>query len=386
MFAYINKIFYTFFYSMKSNIKIIAVITCIFCAQSMLIAQNANLLVGTYTQKGSKGIYVLNFDTATGNAIVLSHTDSCTNPSFLTISKDKKFVYAVNETNQGAVSAFALNNNKLTLIQQKITKGENPCYVILSPDQHNVFVANYSGGSITQFHRFADGTISNAQQFIQHNGKSINTSRQEKAHVHGTFFSPNGDYLLTPDLGMDQISIYPYTSNTSLPLDISKSSAIISNPGAGPRHIAFSKNGRYLYIIEELTGSISVYQFNKGQTTFIQKVFTHTANFNGTPGSADIHISPDGKFLYASNRGEENNIAKFAIAQNGKLDEKGMTIFSVFGKKPRNFNITEDGNWLLVANQDSDNIVVFKRNKITGDLVNTGNDIKISMPVCLVLF
>ena len=349
-------------------------------------AQNANLLVGTYTQKGSKGIYVLNFDTATGNAIVLSHTDSCTNPSFLTISKDKKFVYAVNETNQGAVSAFALNNNKLTLIQQKITKGENPCYVILSPDQHNVFVANYSGGSITQFHRFADGTISNAQQFIQHNGKSINTSRQEKAHVHGTFFSPNGDYLLTPDLGMDQISIYPYTSNTSLPLDISKSSAIISNPGAGPRHIAFSKNGRYLYIIEELTGSISVYQFNKGQTTFIQKVFTHTANFNGTPGSADIHISPDGKFLYASNRGEENNIAKFAIAQNGKLDEKGMTIFSVFGKKPRNFNITEDGNWLLVANQDSDNIVVFKRNKITGDLVNTGNDIKISMPVCLVLF
>ncbi len=350
------------------------------------IAQNANLLVGTYTQKGSKGIYVFSFDTASGKAVELSHTDSCTSPSFLTISKDKQFVYAVNETSRGMVSAFSLKNNKLTLLQQKETKGADPCYITISPDQHNLFVANYSGGSITQFHRFADGLISNAQQFIQHSGKSINAARQEKAHVHGTFFSPNGQHLLTPDLGMDQVSVYPYSNNTSLPLDLSKTKSIVSNPGSGPRHIAFSKNGHYLYIIEELSGSISVYSFTKGQATFIQKVITHTASFKGAPGSADIHLSPDGLFLYASNRGEENNIAKFAVLSNGKLNESTFSLYPTLGNKPRNFTISDDGNWLLVANQDSDNIVVFKRNKVSGDLSNTGNTIKVSMPVCLVLF
>ncbi len=386
MFAYINKIFYTFFYSMKSNIKIIAVIACIFCMQLISKAQNANLLVGTYTQKGSQGIYVYNFDTATGKAIELSHTDSIVSPEFLTITKDHQFVYAVNETKNGMVSAFSFKNNKLKLLQQKPVNSDDPCFISLSPDEHNIFAANYSGGSITQFHRFADGTISNPQQFIQHTGKSISTTRQDKAHVHGAFFSPKGDYLLTPDLGMDQVFIYPYKYASGLPLDIKNAKSIISNPGSGPRHIAFSKNGRVLYVSEELTGSVSVYQFEKGQATFLQKVFTHPASYKGVPGTADIHTSADGLFLYVSNRGEENNIAKFAILSNGKLDEKGMALFSTAGKRPRNFTISEDGNWLLVANQDTDNIIVFKRNKITGDLINTGNEIKVSMPVCLVLF
>lgn len=346
----------------------------------------ANLLVGTYTQKGSKGIYVFNFDTATGKAIELSHTDSCTNPSFLTITKDKKYVYAVNETGNGMLSAFSFNDNHLKLLQQKITKGADPCYISLSPDEHNLFVANYSGGSITQFHRFADGLISNPQQFIQHTGSSKNISRQEKAHVHGTFFSPNGAYLLTPDLGMDQIAIYPYSYKTSLPLNLEKVDTIISKAGAGPRHIVFSSNGRYLYVLEELTGSISAYVFAKGKATFIQTVYTHPPSFTVAPGSADIHISPDGLFLYASNRGEENNIAKFPILSNGKLDDKKKTFTASGGKKPRNFTISKDGNWVLVANQDTDNIVIFKRDKITGELTNTGNIIKISMPVCLVLF
>lgn len=151
-------------------------------------AQNANLLVGTYTQSGSKGIYVFNFDTTTGKAIELSHTDNSNNPEFLTITKDKQYVYAVNETKEGMLAAYALKNNKLNLLQLKSVKSADPCYITLSPDEQNIFVANYTGGSITQFHRFADGLISNAQQFIQHTGKSINTSRQEKAHVHGAFF------------------------------------------------------------------------------------------------------------------------------------------------------------------------------------------------------
>lgn len=363
-----------------------AIIAILFCLHTNAQTLKANLLVGTYTKKESKGIYVYNFDTAAGKAILLSHTDSSTNPEFLTITKDRQFVYAVNETKDGMVAAYSFKENKLNLLQLKSVKSEDPCYITLSPDEHNLFVANYSGGSITQFHRFADGLISNAQQFIQHVGKSVNEKRQDKAHVHGAFFSPKGDYLLTPDLGMDQVFIYPYNNNNSNPLDLSKSNSIVSKPGAGPRHLAFSLNGKFIYVTEELTGSVSVYGFVNDKASFLQTVFTHPSNYNGAPGTADIHVSPNGKYLYVSNRGEENNIAKFPILSNGKLDDKKMKLFSTLGKRPRNFTISGDGNWLLVANQDTDNIIVYKINKATGDLINTGNSISVSMPVCLVMF
>lgn len=371
---------------MKSKYLFGCIMACILFCTHQSKAQHANLLIGTYTQSSSKGIYVFNFDTATGKATEISHTDSSHNPEYLTITKDKKYVYTVNEVKDGMVAVYAFNNDKLQLLQTKSVKSADPCYITLSPDEHNLFVANYTGGSITQFHRFADGLISNAQQFIQHDGKSINPSRQEKAHVHGAFFSPKGDYLLTPDLGMDEVAIYPYKDAAGLPLDVINAKKIIANPGAGPRHLVFSKNGLYLYIIEELSGSISVYQFNKGVTKFIQTVYTHPSTFTGTPGSADIHISPDGKYLYASNRGTENNIAKFPILTNGKLDASKMKLFSTQGKKPRNFTLSNDGNWLLAANQDTDNIAIYKIDKLTGDLNYTGNNIKVPMPVCLVMF
>ena len=345
-----------------------------------------NLLVGTYTKKGSKGIYVLSFDTATGKATEISHTKDANNPSFLTISKDHGQVYAVSEGSDGKVSAYSFADNKLNLIQEKTSKGADPCYITLSPDQSNLFVANYSGGSITSYHRFADGRLSNPQQFIQHSGSSVNTVRQEKAHVHGVFFSPDGKYVLTPDLGMDEISIYPYQTKNGPPLLIQKATSIQSSPGAGPRHLCFSSNGKYLYVIEELTGSISVYRFIKGTASFLQKVVTHPISFKGTAGSADIHLSPDGLFLYATNRGNENNIVSFKVLPNGKLEEKSIQYYSTEGKAPRNFTINKEGNWLLVANQDSDNIIAFRRNIQTGALTSTGVSIKLSMPVCLLFY
>jgi 6-phosphogluconolactonase len=292
----------------------------------------------------------------------------------------------VSEDSDGKVSVYSFIDNKLNLIQEKTSKGADPCYITLSPDQTNLFVANYSGGNITSYHRFADGRLSNPQQFIQHEGKSVNEARQEKAHVHGIFFSPDGKYVLTPDLGMDEISIYPYQIKNGPPLQIQKTSKIQSSPGAGPRHLCFSSNGNYLYIIEELTGSISVYRFNKGIASFIQKVYTHPKSFRGVAGSADIHLSPDGLFLYASNRGDENNIVSFKILQNGKLEEKTIQYTSTEGKAPRNFTISKDGNWLLVANQNSDNIIAFRRNIQTGALTSTGVSIKLSMPVCLLFY
>jgi len=358
-------------------------------AQTTATATNVltpNLLVGTYTKKGSKGIYVLSFDTATGKATEISHTNGASNPSFLTISKNHGQVYAVSEGSEGKVSAYSFADNTLNLMQEKTSKGADPCYVTLSPDQTNLLVANYSGGSITSYHRFADGRLSNPQQFIQHSGSSVNAARQEKAHVHGVFFSPDGKYVLTPDLGMDEISIYPYQTKNGPPLQIQNSTSIQSSPGAGPRHLCFSNNGKYLYLIEELTGSISVYRFTKGTASFLQKVYTHPKSFKGTTASADIHLSPDGLFLYASNRGTENNIVSFKVLPNGKLEEKSIQYYSTEGKAPRNFTMNKEGNWLLVANQDSDNIIAFRRNIQTGALSSTGISIKLSMPVCLLFY
>jgi len=349
-------------------------------------AQEANLLIGTYTQKGSKGIYVYHFDTATGKAIELSHTNNVSNPSFLAITKDKQNVYAVNEDVEGGVTSFSFKNNSLKALQKIESKGAHPCYISISPDQKNIFVANYSGGNIAQFYRFADGRISNARLIIQHKGSSINKERQEKAHVHGAFFNQEGNYLFTPDLGMDQITAYPYKVNANPVLQVEKQIVLNANPGAGPRHMSFSKNGKLIYVIEELTGTVSVYQIQKGMSKKLQTVSTHPTNFTGQASSADINLSPDEKYLYVSNRGNENNIVKLPLLENGLINAEKNNYFSSKGVKPRNFTISKDGKWLLVANQDSDNIIVFKINPTNGDLVDTGHQIKVSMPVCLVLF
>jgi 6-phosphogluconolactonase len=362
------------------------VFSCIVLITLNSFAQDANLLIGTYTQKGSKGIYVYHFDTATGKAIEINHTNNISNPSFLAITKDKQNAYAVNEDIEGGVSSFSFKNNSLKLLQQIPSKGAHPCYITISPDQKNVFVANYTGGNIAQFYRFADGRLSTVRQLIQHVGSGLNKERQEKAHVHGAFFNPEGDYLFTPDLGMDQITAYPYKANSNPVLQADKAIVLNSTPGAGPRHISFSKNGKLLYAIEELTGTVTVFQFEKGKVQTLQTVATHPDDFKGQPGSADIHLSPNGKFLYVSNRGSENNIAKLAVLDNGLLNTKSIQYFSTKGSKPRNFTISKDGKWLLVANQDTDNIVVFKIDPVSGDLKDSGNQIKVSTPVCLVLF
>jgi 6-phosphogluconolactonase len=351
-------------------------------------AQTINLLVGTYTQKGSKGIYLFQLDTITGQLKAISHSDSVSNPSYLAISKDKQFVYAVNENEIGSISAFALNANKdqLQFLNKVETKGAHPCHISISPDEKNIFVANYTGGSLTSFHRFADGRLSNAQQFIQNEGSSLHPTRQTKAHVHGSFFSPDGKWLFVNDLGMDQTQIYPYQLNTDPPLKQSSIKVIKAVPGSGPRHLSFSKYGERVYVLEEITGSISVYEFKKGVATLLQKDFTHPKDIKESAGSADIHLSPDGKFLYASNRGAENNIVQYQIDSKGLLNIASKKYIPSGGMMPRNFTISADGKWLLVANQASNNIVVFKRNTSTGNLTKMPASATVSMPVCLILF
>jgi 6-phosphogluconolactonase len=352
------------------------------------LAQNYYLLIGTYTQKGSKGIYVYRFNAATGQAEWVSNTDSARSPSFLAVSPDKNYVYTVNETggNPGMVSAYAFDRStgKLSFINQQPTGGQGPCHLAISKDNKWVTVANYSGGSLSAFAVNKDGSLSPMAQLIQHEGSSIDKKRQEKPHVHETVFSPNQDFLLAPDLGLDKVAVYTFHSADSKPLTPAPTPFATVTPGNGPRHITFHPNGKFAYVIEELSGSVGAYSYNNGKLTLLQHLDTHPQGFKGVIGSAEVEVSPDGKFLYASNRGDENNLAIFSIdPPTGKLQLKGYQ--STLGKAPRHFTIDPSGDYLLAANQDTDNIVIFKRNKQTGMLQETGNQIKVSMPVCLQL-
>jgi 6-phosphogluconolactonase len=367
---------------MKLRLLIAFLLSSFFCS-----AQNFYLFTGTYTDKGSKGIYVYRFNANTGKATWVSNTDSAANPSFLVVSKNGNFVYAVNETNginPGKVSAFSFSktSGKLTLLNTELSGGDDPCHLAMSMNGKWLAVANYTGGNVSVFPITKSGSLQPYAQLIQDSGSSINKDRQEKAHVHEAVFSPGDLYLLTPDLGTDQVMVYKFNPLAGRPLSAFVPAYIKTTPGNGPRHITFHPGKKFAYLINELSGSVTAYRYNQGKFTQVQEIITHPKEYSGMPGSAEIVVSPDGKFLYASNRGDENTITVFSIdLATGKLTLKGIQ--STMGKAPRNFIIDPTGNYLLAANQDSDNIVVFKRNKQNGLLKETGEQIHLSKPVCL---
>ncbi len=357
-----------------------------FCIISVS-AQDYYLFVGTYTAGKSKGIYVYKFNSRNGEVEWVSNTDSSSNPSFVRIAADGKHLYAVNEISRdkaGLVVSYDFDaaTGKLTYLNSQSSGSENPCHLSLTKDGKWLAVANYSGGSLAAFPINADGSLKPFTQHIIHTGKGFNPQRQEKPHVHSVFFSPDEKYLLSPDLGLDQVSIFKFTKTDKQPLKPAPVPFIEAMPGSGPRHLDFSPNGKFLYMIAELSGTVSAYTYKDGKCKLIQTAATHPLDFKGQPGSADIHVSPDGKFLYASNRGEENNIAIFSVDEaSGKLT--AIAYQPVNGAQPRNFMIDPTGNYLLVANQKTNNIVVFKRDKTTGLLQSTLQHIEVPSPVCL---
>lgn len=350
-------------------------------------AQKYFLFIGTYTGSGSKGIYVYRFDAATGKAVWISNTEGVVNPSYLAIAPGGSLLYACTETrtvNAGGVSAFRFDRTKgaLTLINKQSSGGDNPAYVAVHKTGKWVLAGNYSGGSLAAFPINKDGSIQPFGQLIKHEGKGVNAARQDMAHVHATVFSPKGDFLFTPDLGLDKVMIYKFNSAAQKPLQPAITPFAQTTPGSGPRHFIFHQNGRWAYLIEEMAGTVVAYNYKNGKLTQLQQIASHPDTATGEFGSADIHISPDGKFLYASNRAKENTIAIFKIdGKTGKLTAVGYQ--STMGKTPRNFCIDPTGNFLLAANQQTGNIVIFKRDKATGLLTLTGEEIKIPEPVCL---
>jgi len=342
-----------------------------------------NLIVGTYTNScSSRGIYVYEFNTQKAQIRLKKSSDSISSPSYVSISKDGKYLYAVNENgNESTVSSFNFDpmSGKPSSINKVDSKGADPCYLI--NDDKNVIVANYSGGSIAVFGKNEDGSLTEAKQVVQHYGKGINEQRQEKAHVHMVYFSPDKKYVLSSDLGNDKVYVYSYNPTADKEVLTIKDSVSVT-AGGGPRHLKFSKNGKYAYVLQELDGSITSFGYKDGKLTKVFETTILPKDFKGTFSSADIQISPNGKFLYASNRGEANNISVFKILKKGKLQLKGQT--STLGKGPRSFVIDPTGKFLLVGHQYTNNIVIFKIHKRKGTLIDSGKSFDLCSPVCLI--
>jgi 6-phosphogluconolactonase len=345
------------------------------------------LIVGTYTSGKSEGVYVYQFNSKNGGSQVVDSAKT-SNPSFIAISPDKKFIYAVNEDadstnkNGGGVSSFSFNmkSGKLTFINKQPSGGSNPCYVTVDNTGKWLFTGNYSSGNFSLFPLSENGKIATAKNNVQHFGKGPNTERQEGPHVHGTFLTNDNKYLLVPDLGIDKVMTYQFDAATGN-LTEAKEPFIQVPGGNGPRHLAFDPSEKHLYLVQELTGTIAAFTFADGKATLFQTISTLPQDYKGDMSSADIHVSPDGKYLYASNRGDANNLAIYSIeAATGILKLVGHQ--STLGKTPRNFNFDPTGNYLLVANQNSDNIVIFTIDHNTGLLTDTGKRINVPNPVC----
>jgi len=348
-------------------------------------AQNKfNLLVGTYTNTcESDGIYVYEFDAVSGEFKLKSSSEKVLSPSYLSVSADNKFIYAVNENGtQSTVSAFSYDSKsgKIKLINKNDALGADPCHLI--NDSKNIITANYSGGNIAVFKKNADGSITEGQQLIQHEGKGPNEARQEKAHVHMVAFSPDKKFVLANDLGLDKVFIYKYNPGAAHEILTLKGSVDVKK-GSGPRHLTFSKDGKFVYLIQELDATLTTFSFDTaGNLKLLSEKSILAKGFTGGTGAAAIKISPDGKFLYVTDRVDANNITVYKILKNGGLElvEQVETL----GKGPRDFAIDPTGNYLLVGNQHTNEISIFKRDKATGKLKKTGKKIELCSPVGLV--
>lgn len=342
------------------------------------------LFVGTYTGEGSEGIYLYKFNAENGQVDSLGAATGVANPSYLALSPDNNFLYAVNEmvdSSEASVSAFSFDREEESLIflNKQSSRGGAPCYVSVDDGGNAVFIGNYLGGNLSMLPIRDDSSLGEASVTVQHEGSSVNENRQQNPHVHCTYISPD-NRLFVADLGTDEVSAYAFNAG-QISLEQQPSFTYQAEPGAGPRHLTFHPDGEFAYLVNELNGTVVAFEHSGDSLQAIQTVSTLPDGYEGAVSGADIHVSPDGRFLYASNREDLNNIVIYRISDDGTLDKIGEQ--SSGGVHPRNFMIDPTGNYLLAANRHTDNIVIFNRDKVSGLITPTGNEINISQPVCL---
>ena len=355
-----------------------------------------DLLIGTYTGSGkSEGIYVYRFDTRNGELTRLSSAKTV-NPSYLVVSRDRQHVYAVNElpgdngpaSQRGGVSAFRFDpqSGQLSFLDRVSADGNDPCYLAFSPDGRYLLTANYSvaanpGGSFAVLPIKANGEVAPSVLTVHHESGGPVKGRQDNSHVHSTVFSPDGRYLFAQDLGADKLYAYRYTPDGSRGLlGPTDNRYTTVKPGAGPRHLVFDASGAHAYLTTEMNASVVVFDYRDGKLTQVQTLPMTAPGFKGKIGGGALHLSPDGRFLYATNRGDANELVTFAIdSSNGRLKLTGRQ--STLGKTPREFTIDPSGRWLIVGNQESDSVYFFRRDPQTGALASDPKRLEIGSPV-----
>lgn len=335
--------------------------------------------IGTYTKGESKGIYRFTLDTNAERIINVEPVATLENPTYVTISKDNKNLYSVvKEGDKGGVTAFSINeeSGELAKINSQFSEGASPCHVSVNEGNHVVVTANYHKGTIESYE--FNGQVNPVTSTMQHTGTGPNQSRQEKPHAHYSGFSPDEKFVLAVDLGTDEINTYKLDNST-----LTKSSTLNVKPGSGPRHLTFHPNGKYAYIMTELSSEVIVLSYNKedGSFTELQYISTIPADFTENNQGSAIHISKDGQFVYAGNRGH-NSIAVYSVNQdNGKLEL--VEIVSSEGNWPRDFVIDPTENYVIASNEMSGNLVLFSRNQQTGKLTVIHSDVLVPEPVCV---
>lgn len=349
--------------------------------------------VGTYTDSGSQGraegIFVYRFDSATGALRLVSSMADVVNPSFLAFDPTYRYVYAVNEVSTmagqagGAVSAFAIDHASggLKLLNQQRSHGAAPCYLSVDQTGRWLLGANYGGGSIFIMPIAEDGRLKAATSVIRH-GSDQESSEQPTAHAHALLPDPRNRFVLATDLGLDTVFVYRLdTANGTLTTN--DPPGVQSQTGAGPRHLAFHPNGRYVFVINELDSTLSSYAYDAddGRLEPIHTASTLPAGWDGENSGADLHLAPSGRFAYGSNRGH-NSIAVFAIdEQTGRFTI--IEHVATQGATPRNFALDPAGEWLIVANQTSNTLVTLRVDRESGTLTATGNTLEVPSPVCV---
>ncbi|MBX6773324.1 MAG: lactonase family protein [Chloroflexi bacterium] len=352
--------------------------------------------VGTYTttrphaQGTAEGIYVFQHDSTTGGLMRLHVTPGIVNPSYLTVDPSGRYLYAVAEVRDtagragGSVAAYAIDpaTGALRFLNQQPSLGADPCHLSVEQTGRYVLVANYTSGSVAMFPIQADGSLAPASDFHQHVGSSVNPERQEGPHAHSITVDPTNRFAVVADLGLDRVLVYRLDLDRGKLVPHDPPGAAVA-PGAGPRHVDFHPNGRFLYVINEIGSTLTVFAYDaeRGTLAEVQTVPTLPSGFTGRNHCADIHVHPSGRFVYGSNRGHDS-IAIFRIdAETGRLTVLGHE--PTGGQTPRNFAIDPTGTFLYAANQNTDTIVVFRIDPESGLLQRTGVVVAVPTPVCV---
>ena len=340
---------------------------------------------------GEKGaIHAFHVNSKKGTVEPVHRTSGVSNPFFLALSPDRRFLYSIDTPNFGddvndGISAFRLegDDGKLTFLNRQSALGTTACYLDVDATGRTLVVANYSSGSVASLPIGKDGSLGKAKSFFQHKGSSVNERRQTGPHAHCFVISPDNRYVLSADLGLDQVLSYRLDADDAK-LSVPRQPFVRTPAGAGPRHLTFHPNGRWVYVIHELTNAVSMFNYNDKTGVMIERqtLSTLPADFEGTSYCADVKVTPDGRFVYGTNRGHDS-IAIYRVGVNGLL--KTIAIVPSLGKGPQNLAITPDGRLLLCANMPGGNIAVFRIDRKRGTLTKVGEPIKISSPSCIMI-